>query len=182
VTAFVHQDLESQFSKPFVIKRSQGGEGDSVYLVSDQPSLHRVLDILLYMEKEGFGPFLIQEFVPNDHRDMRVVVIGDKFYAYWRRQPDTDQFLHSTTSGAIIDHQSDPHLIDRGQKLAESFSRLSCANLTALDLMFPLGSDRPMLIEVNYYFGRRGLGGTFNYYQLLKQAVTRWLDQVRKRS
>jgi len=33
-------------------------------------------------------------------------------------------------------------------------------------------------LEINYYFGRRGLGGTINYYRLLYKAVQDWLEEA----
>jgi ribosomal protein S6--L-glutamate ligase len=182
VETFLAQGLEDRFPKPFVLKCSQGGEGSSVCLVWDQPSLRTALNLLESMEREGFGPFLMQEFIPNDHRDLRVVVMGKNFHVYWRLQPDPAQFLHNTRAGAVVDREGDPHLIEQGRRLAETFSKRSGVNLAALDLIFSSGKDTPLLLEVNYFFGRRGLGGSFEYYKLLRQTVAEWLSHLEEKS
>jgi ribosomal protein S6--L-glutamate ligase len=104
--------------------------------------------------------------------------MGKDFYAYWRRQPDPDQFLHNITAGAVVDREGDPHLLKQGRKLAGTFSERSGVDLAALDIIFPSGSDTPLLLEVNYFFGRRGLGGSFEYYKLLRRAVAEWRNQL----
>ena len=50
-------------------------------------------------------------------------------------------------------------------------------NLAALDFVFPLSEPepRPHILEINYYFGRRGLGGSERFYQLLYGTVREWL-------
>jgi ribosomal protein S6--L-glutamate ligase len=34
------------------------------------------------------------------------------------------------------------------------------------------------LLEINYFFGRRGLGGSAVYYEILKKEIDTWLDQL----
>ncbi|MBW1888483.1 MAG: hypothetical protein JRI52_09070, partial [Deltaproteobacteria bacterium] len=61
----------------------------------------------------------------------------------------------------------------------QKLSRATCINLAAIDFVFPF--DRPdpypLFLEINYYFGRRGLGGSLNYYRLLFEAVQEWLKE-----
>jgi ribosomal protein S6--L-glutamate ligase len=49
-----------------------------------------------------------------------------------------------------------------------------------MDILFPRGKPvqetKPLLLEINYYFARQGLGGNDAYYQLLEQAIERWLQ------
>ena len=48
-----------------------------------------------------------------------------------------------------------------------------------MDFVFPISEKdpEPLFLEINYYFGRRGLGGSENYYQLLHQAIRDWLEE-----
>ena len=36
---------------------------------------------------------------------------------------------------------------------------------------------QPLILEINYYFGRRGLGGSLKYYRLLLNAIREWLEE-----
>jgi len=48
-----------------------------------------------------------------------------------------------------------------------------------LDFVFNIDEKDPkaLILEVNYYFGRRGLGGTINYYKILYQALINWMEK-----
>ena len=37
-------------------------------------------------------------------------------------------------------------------------------------------SIQPLLLEINYWFGRRFFGSSKAYYAILKEAIKRWLD------
>ena len=49
-------------------------------------------------------------------------------------------------------------------------------NLAAFDLVFPPGETAPVFLEINYTFGRTGLGGSEKFYILLQNAVDHWLQ------
>jgi ribosomal protein S6--L-glutamate ligase len=46
-----------------------------------------------------------------------------------------------------------------------------------LDVIFPTEIDdpEPLLLEINYFFGRKGLGGSVAYYQILLEEIQSWL-------
>jgi len=160
-----------RLSYPFVIKHTEGGEGRSVFLVDSRESLSRLALGL----GDAYGPIVAQEYVPTGGRDLRVVTMFDRMYAYWRVQRRTGEFRTNLSAGAEADWTSDPDLMARGKELAELFSRRSGANLVAMDVLFPLNRANPLALEVNYFFGRQGFGGSAEFYNLLKQAVQRWL-------
>jgi ribosomal protein S6--L-glutamate ligase len=60
-----------------------------------------------------------------------------------------------------------------------SFSNQTGVNLAAVDLLFDEDSagHAPYFLELNFYFGRRGLGGTIAYYRLLLGAIKVWLGE-----
>ena len=35
-----------------------------------------------------------------------------------------------------------------------------------------------MLLEINYFFGRKGLGGSEAYYKILHEEIRTWLDGI----
>lgn len=52
-------------------------------------------------------------------------------------------------------------------------------NLAGVDLLFP--SDRtldPLFLEINYFFGRRGLGGSDRWYAILNAEIETWLKSL----
>ena len=57
------------------------------------------------------------------------------------------------------------------------FCRRAGINVAGLDILFSgIGNPgTPLFLEINYYFGRRGLGGSLRFYELLEQAADRWL-------
>ena len=65
---------------------------------------------------------------------------------------------------------------DEIDNLLERFLRATGINLAAMDILY--SGDGPLFLEINYYFGRRGLGGSEQFYQFLNQAVKEWLSQI----
>jgi ribosomal protein S6--L-glutamate ligase len=169
----------SGLSYPVVLKSNFGGEGSLVFLVKQPGDAGEPLGMLAEMERSGFCGFVVQQWIQTDNRDLRVAILGDRFYSYWRVQPDHGRFLHNLSAGAEIDPDSDPHLQAAGVEYAREFQRRTGIDLAGIDLMFPLRGGRigrePLFLEINYYFGRRGLGGSDRYYELLEDAVRDWL-------
>jgi len=161
---------------PLVIKLDWGGEGDTVFFVNSQDELDRALERVHLAGGSGNSRFLIQEHVPGGHRSLRVVVIGRSFHQYWRVQRDTRRFLANLAGGGEIDYDTDPELIDAGVESVKAFCRATGINLAGFDLLFAEGSTRPLFIEINYFFGRRGLGGSESFYALLEAEIRRWLE------
>lgn len=158
---------------PFVLKGAQGGEGTHVWLVETGADLQRVLSILERLEWRGTFGFVIQEFLPDLDRDLRVVVIGDQVESYWRRRAGA--FLHNVAQGGEIDADSNPELQAAGKQAVCRLCKRTGINLAAFDLVFPTASPEPVFLEINYTFGRTGLGGSEGFYIRLRQAIDDWL-------
>ena len=111
---------------------------------------------------------------------MRVVVIGDQFFSYWRVQQDPTAFFTGLKAGAIIDHDKAPELQQAGRAAVRDFCSKTGINLAGFDLLFPEDKKEPapLFLEINYFFGRRGLGGSFRYYELVEKAVGAWLESI----
>jgi ribosomal protein S6--L-glutamate ligase len=159
---------------PFVIKGAVGGEGRSIWLIRNREELDRTLAILRKRELEGLCGFVLQEYLPGLDRDLRVVVIGDTIRSYWRR---ADNFLHNVSRGGEIDSASDRHLQEKGWSAVRGLCAETGINLAAFDLIFPKQNSEPLFLEINYTFGRSGLGGSEAFYLLLKEAVRDWLQK-----
>ena len=160
---------------PFVLKGAHGGEGNQVWLVESKEELAGKMHMLLQHELHGSCGFVVQEYLPSLDRDLRVVVIGNRILSYWRTGKG---FLHNVARGGAIDSESDPEKQEAGREKVRHFCRLSGINLAAFDLAFPPGEREPVFLEINYTFGRTGLGGSENFYLLLQEAVEKWLQEV----
>ena len=160
---------------PFVLKGARGGEGRQVWFLENETDLEAKLQTLLQLELHGDSGFVVQEYIPGLERDLRVVVIGSEVVSYWRR---AQGFLHNVARGGEIDAESDHDLQAAGREKVRRFCSRSGINLAAFDLVFPAGESEPVFLEINYTFGRTGLGGSENFYTLLRDAVDQWLQAV----
>ena len=163
---------------PVVIKHSAGGEGRLVYAVHEPQQVRDILSVFRGMEDCGICGFVVQELVRTDQRTLRVVVMHDRMFSYWRVQPRGDRIVHNLAQGGQIDHFSDPELQGRGERLVRELCRRTGINLAGIDVLFAQKQDKgpqPLLLEINYFFAVHGFGGLEAYHQKLKQAVKKWL-------
>jgi len=162
---------------PFVFKFDWGGEGHTVFFIQTRQDFLQTIELTENCESIGRFGFLVQEYVPHRNRTLRVVVIHRKLISYWRVQPEARTFGTSLASGARIDRRSDPNLQASAQKAVRQVCDQTGINLAGFDLIFnPLDkSPLPILLEVNYFFGRTGLGGSENFYSLLVPQIESWI-------
>lgn len=166
---------------PLVLKANQGGEGTFVFLVNSKQELMDKLDLLPKGTHRPEG-FVLQERIDHGGKDLRVVVIFDTFYAYWRIQPDPDIFLTNQSQGGLLDFGGDILLKERAVEAVRDFCERSGINLAGFDIIFDQKANPavPLFLEINYYFGRKGLGGSMRFYEMLEQSVDRWLGSLDK--
>jgi len=160
---------------PFVLKGARGGEGKQVWLIENGAELEERLQTLLQFELHGNSGFVVQEYIAGLERDLRVVVIGHQVISYWRK---AQGFLHNIARGGEIDAESDQDMQEVGREKVRQFCRKSGINLAAFDLVFRAGESDPFFVEINYTFGRTGLGGSEKFYTLLRDAVDHWLQAI----
>lgn len=180
------KDLSESFldslDYPVVVKSDSGGEGENVFFVPDLTTMKKALNELLLLEKSGFPGFLVQDYIPNDDKDLRVVIMGRRLYAYWRIAPG-GEFLHNISKGAAYEPASDDRRTQAGLRLAATLRGLTGINLAGVDIIFhrdDTEGNNPLLLEINYFFGRTGLGGNEAYYRLLNEVVNEWLSSPEK--
>ena len=166
------------FALPFVFKFDWGGEGDTVHLIKSHKDLDDMLQNADIYEKSGQRGFLIQEYVPNQNKILRVVKIGRRLISYWRISNSQNSFLANLSKGGSIDFDSDPDLQSSARGTIKRFCEKSGINLAGFDVLFSSEKkDRPpLLLEINYFFGRKGLGGSEAYYKILEDEIRNWLD------
>ena len=162
---------------PFLIKRDKSHEADGIYLIEDSKTLESALDNLSNGGGQISPAFISQELIPTSGNVLRVVVIGLKMITYWKRAQNFGQIITTIRKGAKIDMDWRIDLQEKGRILTQKFSDVTGINLAAVDIVFPFNQadPEPLFIEINYYFGRRGLGGSLKYYRLLFEAIRKWL-------
>ena len=168
------------FDFPFVFKFNWGGEGYQVYLIQSVSEFKDILQTARDYENSGHTGFIIQEYIPSTYRSLRVVVVGQTLISYWRVQSGARSFCSNLSRGAVIDAQADPELQALAVASVRSFCSRTGINLAGFDLLFSSQRKRriPLFLEINYYFGRRGLGGSEKFYEILVMEIEKWIDRI----
>ncbi len=168
------------FCYPVVFKFDWGGGGDNVFLVNSGMEMDAALQKAARYENSGQRGFLIQEYIPAGNRSLRVAVIGATLKTYWRTGGKPSSFLTNISKGGSIDDQAAPDLQARGAAAVGSFCKKTGINLAGFDLLFSTedAQSPPLFLEINFFFGRRGLGGSERFYGLLVDEIRSWLRSV----
>ncbi len=172
---------EGDFSHrmPFLIKGDQAHEAEGIYTITDRKALDRCLEDLGRLEKSGSPGFISQELIRAEGNVLRAVIVGSKIITYWKRARKTGQLIVTISHGAEIDRAWKPELQTKGKIEAERLVAAAGINLAAIDFIFDFKSPdpQPLFLEINYIFGRRGLGGSMAFYRLLAEAVQEWVAE-----
>ena len=168
------------FEMPWVFKFDWGGEGETVFLINSRENLAEILQKAADFERSGQKGFLVQEYVPIQGRTLRVVIIGQSLISYWRIQEDTQTFMSNVLQGAHIDASFAPDKQEIAKGFVTNFCGKTGINLAGFDVIFasPNEDSKPLMLEINYFFGRRGLGGSDAYYEILNQEIKNWLGNI----
>ncbi|MBW2217674.1 MAG: hypothetical protein JRF34_10870 [Deltaproteobacteria bacterium] len=164
---------------PFLIKDDKSHEADGVFFVEDKGVLNEALNFLSRRERSGLPGFVTQAYIPSEGNVLRAVIIGKKIITYWKRPKESGQIITTISRGALVDREWRPDLQEKGNTAARVLAGKTGIDLAAVDFVFAMAEiePEPLFLEINYYFGRRGLGGSENYYQLLYEAVRAWLGE-----
>jgi len=159
---------------PLVFKFDWGGEGDTVFLIRSDTEFREILKKAELFEKTGQKGFLIQEYIPCQHRSLRVAVIGERFISYWRVLENPENFHANLSKGAVIDRNSDPDIQQTAINILKEFCNRTKINLAGFDFLVSQ-NNQPLFLEINYFFGREGLGGSEKFYEMLIAEIRHWL-------
>jgi ribosomal protein S6--L-glutamate ligase len=105
--------------------------------------------------------------------DLRVVVYGRQAVSYFR--VGGGRFYNNVCRGGLLDHERRPDLQQRGIDAVRAFCERTAIDVAGFDLMFP-ESGEPVFIEINFHFGRKGLGGTPGHRRFWARAVEQWRE------
>jgi ribosomal protein S6--L-glutamate ligase len=161
---------------PFFLKNDKSHEGEGILLVTDEKSLGVALSQLEQIGSEGF---ISQERIACQGNVLRAVVLHKRIITYWKRSDPSRGAISTVSRGARVDKQWKPELQEEGREQVRRICEKTGINLAAFDLIFNLGhpDPQPFILEINYYFGRIGLGGSLRYYRLLLKAIQGWLKE-----
>lgn len=159
----------SPWGYPLVLKGDKGGGGSKVFPIRRAEHMARYAKRLPDHE-----PALIQRWVEHGGKDLRVVVYGDHAVSYFR--VGAGNFYNNVCRGGKIDHDGWPELQEKGIRAVRHFCREAKIDVAGFDLMFPDGGD-PVFVEINFHFGRKGLGGTEAHRLHLRKAIDDWRDR-----
>ncbi|MDR3567996.1 MAG: hypothetical protein P4L43_08220 [Syntrophobacteraceae bacterium] len=156
----------SPWGYPFVLKGDMGGGGETVFPVYEPT---QIAGRLRKLPKND--PLLIQKWVRHGGKDLRVVIYGDHAVSYFR--VGGGRFYNNVCRGGELDHEGWPELQQKGVAAVLAFSGLAGIDIAGFDLMFP-DEGAPVFIEVNFHFGRKGLGGRKPHQAYILQAIESW--------
>ncbi|MBW2093485.1 MAG: hypothetical protein JRI80_01225 [Deltaproteobacteria bacterium] len=164
---------------PFFVKIDGAHEGEGVFFIEDETHLQDVLGQLKQREASGTSGFLTQAAVPTRGNVLRAVIIGNDIFSFWKRPSEKGGMITNISKGGLLDRKWRPDLQEKAVVETRNVSRKTGLNLAAIDFAVAVDESdpRPLFLEINYFFARRGLGGTMPYYRYLYRAIREWLAQ-----
>ena len=161
------------FSYPFVLKGDKGGGGATVFLIETFKDLE---ERLVFLPEDE--PVLVQERIDHGGLDLRVVLMGREVFSYFR--VGRDPFYNNVSKGARIEPDLHPERQRTGQAMALGLAGSAGIDLAGFDILFPVQGP-PLMLEINFLFGKKGLGGLKGYNRMYRRAVYDWMERVRKK-
>lgn len=164
---------------PFLIKGNETHEAEGIYMITDRKALESSLANLQLLEDRKNSGFISQELISTEGNVLRVVIVGSRRITYWKRAQSPGQMITTISRGAKIDREWRFDLQEKARIEAERLVTATGINLAAIDFVFDFTQPdpQPLFLEINYIFGRRGLGGSVRFYQLLSHALQEWLTE-----
>lgn len=158
---------------PLVAKGASGGEGRNVFLAQNPEELLALGPRLETSCRRGPQGLVLQEFIDTNGRDVRVIFIGGWQDAFWRVAKD-GEFRSNLSQDGRIERQGNQTELLAAVELAEQLREAAHLDVAAVDLVVEPGG-RPLLLEINFAFGREAIGGTDRFLALYLHAVRGWL-------
>ncbi len=162
------RDLALRF--PLVLKGNWGDEGSEVFLIKNNEEFKDAIKKVKTWERSGRFGFLLQEYIPSEF-DARAVVIGEKVVVFFRR----GGFRKNLAQGGEIIPCPKKGLKKKVLELAFEITCKTGFNLVAIDFLFK--HDEPLVSELNFVFGRRGIGER-TYQCYLKKAIKSFIEKA----
>lgn len=160
---------------PLVAKGAGDGMGRNVFLVSDPAHMRALAGRLETRCLRGPAGLVLQRYLPGAS-EMRVVLLHEHCLAYWRRAASRE-FRANLSLGGDWHREGPAAELKAGLALARRLQDAAGIDVAGVDVIFsPNGG--PQLLEINFYFGRQGLGGSENFLALYLKALRTWLAEL----
>ncbi|MCB2193691.1 MAG: hypothetical protein KQI62_19100 [Deltaproteobacteria bacterium] len=157
---------------PVVAKGAGGGMGENVFLVSNPAELRGLAGRLETYCHRGPSGMVLQRFLPGA-TDMRVVLMHDTAQVYWRKAAQRE-FRANLAQGGSFSTQGPAQEREVALALARRLQKAAGLDLAGVDVMLTPEGE-PLLLEINFFFGRHALGGSEEFLRRYLEAVRRWL-------
>ncbi len=156
-TCFGHEqkDIESLVSAvgqaPLILKVLQGTQGCGVMLAESKKSAIATMEAF----KSTGVPILVQEFIPANGKDIRVLVVGNKVVASMERSAAAGEFRSNLHRGGSAKSVK----LTRVEKaLAIKVTKIMGLRAAGVDLLRSVNG--PVILEVNSSPGLEGIEGS----------------------
>lgn len=108
---------------------------------------------------------------------LRVAVVGERTITCWQVLEESGTACANLAMGGAIDTASDSDFQDLASCSVRAFCNATGINLAGFDILAPVREPtvHPIFLEINYFFGRHGLGGSQAYYRMLNAEIERWI-------
>ena len=157
---------------PLVAKGAGGGMGENVFLVRDPAELRGLAGRLETYCHRGPSGLVLQRFLPGGV-DMRVVLMHDQAQVYWRKAAEKE-FRANLSQGGSFSTKGPSTERQTALELARRLQKVAGLDLAGVDVMITAEGE-PLLVEINFFFGRHALGGSEKFLRSYLEAVRRWL-------
>ncbi|MBU1275849.1 MAG: hypothetical protein KJ720_10775 [Proteobacteria bacterium] len=166
------RDDVAALGAPLVAKGAGGGMGDNVFLVNNPAELRGLAGRLETYCHRGPSGLVLQRYHAGAV-DMRVELLHDAADVYWRRAAD-EEFRANLCQGGTLIKDGSPAQRQAAVELARRLQKAAGLDLAGVDVIIT-SQGEPLLLEVNFFFGRRALGGHEVFLERYLNAVRRWL-------
>lgn len=137
------------FGYPFVIKGTQGKQGNAVWSPKDEEKLRKITEPLFEIEEKG-GRFIAQEFIKASQR-FRIFVIGDAAVAGITRPTRWRRRFIKKIGGKFPEGERrslDP-IPEEDAKIAVNACKALGINIAGVDVIHEDETGKPYILEVN---------------------------------
>jgi len=160
---------------PLVLKSCWAHEGDGVFVLMDEKDFF-IKSPEIENKVSKHEPIITQSLVPTKGYVLRIVTFYKELIPYWK--VGTGPII-SIAKGAKIVENLFPELKEKGINSLKELKEKIRIDLSAIDMIFDMEKIiGPLWLEINFSFGRKGLGGSKKFYAHLLRAVKTWLKDL----
>jgi len=159
---------------PLVAKGAGGGMGENVFLADSPAQLRALAGRLDPYCARGPSGLVLQRYI-SGASELRVELLHNAARVYWRRAAGGEFRANLHQGGTPVE---DGPAWERAAAvaLAKRLQQAARLDVAGVDVIFPPGGG-PLLLEVNFFFGRRALGGSQAFLARYLEAVRNWLGE-----